>query len=428
MHGWLLRTMPPICSRRREENKVKITCNGFAILALLFVAICFPAIGNAAETCSFCRKTITGSYTTYSVPGENPLLVCTQCNQSLNRCELCGVPTKNKAIKTGNVLCSRCISHAKRCSICNQLIKGTYSVYQRAGESDIAICQNCIQTKPRCSACNRPYLQRDLRAYGNDLWCTECLEKTKICNLCNIPINDKIYTLEYHKGQWCGFCFERSEKCSFCSRPMKTAAAHVLDGRQLCADCYHSSISGTEAVNSIAHQIAPLYEEILGLPVTLPPIRVVLMEELTAVRNSLPTAEGKSPTRRLGKPSPSPVLKELGLFSAQGRKKQILILDTQPEDIMWETIAHELAHAWQFEHFPHCTDPVLVEGFAQWMAEKICYRTHHRTGLQNLHNRDDEYGHAYRTVSNIEILKGERAVIEALSTNSVPDLTKSAAK
>lgn len=400
----------------RVRSVRPLLCFAAAIVWLLL-----PMTGAAAgERCGLCRRELGGTYTSYTPHGGGAeLRVCEDCDLAKPRCAVCNIPTNERAEGGRPVLCRHCTQEAQWCAVCGGLIRGRYAEYRQKDGTARKVCDACEKAMPRCVSCRVPHAPADLqRVKDGKLWCADCLARAERCNLCNGPLTGLVYTLDNHEGKWCAACFTERPRCDICMAPMEKPAARIVDGRKMCSECFGSAVRGTNAMRDIAEQVMPVIRDITGGDVNLPPVRAVGREELEAAfaETRHPGGDVKLPGGVAG-----PLVKELGAFRARGPEREILILDILPEDLAWETIAHEMAHAWQNQHYPRCDDAVLAEGFAQWVSEGVCYRAWHRRGLEKLRTREDFYGQAFRAIQQIETRDGLDGILAALERNELPD-------
>lgn len=375
-----------------------------------FVVVAVPV--HASPTCGLCRRGIQGEYLVYSQPNGGKLSVCQACQRSARTCALCKIPHR----ETGT-LCAQCQRTARSCDVCRQVLVGDYRDYRLPGGQPHRVCVSCVRGAATCHACSVPHAPNQLKNFPDGTsWCTDCARRARMCEGCRSPIQGTFFTVQFQPGHWCAGCFHTHEKCHFCGRPMDATGAHLPDGRQVCRACFSTSVEGQARVRQIAGKIRPLMQQILGKPLTPVPVRVVDTHELQRVYRGGTRPDGATNTST----APQSVVSELGVFRIEGGVREILILDALPEDMAWETIAHEMAHAWQAEHYPDCTEFDLVEGFAQWVAEKVCDHMGRRSGLEKLRHRQDAYGRAYRIVAAIEQNHGVGGIHRALRQNRIP--------
>ncbi len=194
----------------------------------------------------------------------------------------------------------------------------------------------------------------------------------------------------------------------------RARAAHA--GYGMCRNCAERALFGSETFVVISRQIRPFLENLLSRPLEMPSVEAVTLGQL---KQAMALAS-EDESHGFLSPIVPEVAHELGLFIASGSSRRVLILDGLPTDSAWETIAHELAHAWQFQHYPQATDPLIVEGFAQWVAAEICRQTDKRSGLERLYRRGDDYGFGLRLIDRVEAELGRGAVLKVLNDNAFP--------
>ena len=98
----------------------------------------------------------------------------------------------------------------------------------------------------------------------------------------------------------------------------------------------------------------------------------------------------------------------LGFFvRAQGRSA-IYVERALPRGLLLGTFAHELGHAWQATQAPDLRDPLLCEGFAEWVAHSVLSASGLRAMAARAARRDDLYGRGLRHYLQIELHRGRR--------------------
>jgi hypothetical protein len=84
-----------------------------------------------------------------------------------------------------------------------------------------------------------------------------------------------------------------------------------------------------------------------------------------------------------------------------------------PEDKFTEVAAHELAHDWMEENFPEVKDPVVVEGWAEYVSSLVnSFFGNEYLNEQKKYNGDPVYGKGYSLISAIAGGRGLPGVIE----------------
>jgi len=105
---------------------------------------------------------------------------------------------------------------------------------------------------------------------------------------------------------------------------------------------------------------------------------------------------------------------ELGLYRYKDGKSEIFLLYGLPPELLYETAAHEYAHAWQTENAVHPNQsPQIQEGFAQWVAAQILKVKGYTQTLAKLEKRTDHpYGTGYQLFKRIHDNAGRNDVLE----------------
>lgn len=93
---------------------------------------------------------------------------------------------------------------------------------------------------------------------------------------------------------------------------------------------------------------------------------------------------------------------ELGRFTDAAAGGRIQIRRHLPSDLAYETLAHELGHAWVAAHGRGGMPLLEEEGFCQWVSAKLLTARgmHRRRAL--LEARDDAFGRAYQAWRALE--------------------------
>jgi hypothetical protein len=103
----------------------------------------------------------------------------------------------------------------------------------------------------------------------------------------------------------------------------------------------------------------------------------------------------------------------LGFFVRENQATTIYVEMGLPRPLLLGTLAHELAHAWQVELAPSVTDPLLREGFAEWVAHHVLVAGGYRPVAARVTRRDDVYGRGLRHFMALERVGGRQRVMAA---------------
>lgn len=101
----------------------------------------------------------------------------------------------------------------------------------------------------------------------------------------------------------------------------------------------------------------------------------------------------------------------MGLFLRKGRRRLMAILSGLPQALFIQTVAHEWAHAWHGENCPLLEDPMMREGFAEWVAYRTLLALGAARQAARMLNRDGLYGEGLRRVLRLEEQYGIRGVL-----------------
>ena len=84
-------------------------------LGVLFSVLWISAAQGDAKNCGVCEGILEGRYMTYQTDGRADLAVCSKCEVSATRCQLCRVPLSRRGHAGGEALCHSCARDAIRC-------------------------------------------------------------------------------------------------------------------------------------------------------------------------------------------------------------------------------------------------------------------------------------------------------------------------
>jgi hypothetical protein len=82
-----------------------------------------------------------------------------------------------------------------------------------------------------------------------------------------------------------------------------------------------------------------------------------------------------------------------------------------PQILLIQTVAHEWAHAWQGENCPLLRDPLVREGFAEWVAYKTLQRMGASKKMALMEQQDGPYGQGLRKMLELERRGGLSGVL-----------------
>jgi hypothetical protein len=243
------------------------------------------------------------------------------------------------------------------CQLCGQAITQGGKLYQHPAwtkRQQLRVCAECQASKPRCRECGLP--MADEMPGGV---CPTCLQQQGVCRACDI-----------------------------CGAPVTDQRWQLSDGRISCADCHASAVYTPAAATALFRQVQA-FAETLGLTLNIPTGLALADRRQLAeiIQEQLPAAspgDGLDPRRTLG------------LYARRGLKRGIYIQSGLPRNLLLQITAHEFAHAWQGENCPLLDNPLVREGFAEWLAYSLLGSLELSKEQRQMTKRSDLYGDGLR--------------------------------
>lgn len=293
------------------------------------------------------------------------------------------------------------LSGELRCSICGALIPDQAKYFRVKGSQEV-FCEKCFSEAPKCSVCKLPTAPADIDPDTGA--CSRCLAKLPRCKACGRPIVGLAYTFPSAKGVFCAACRSNRPACAICGVPVGEHYWSYPDGRIVCSECGDRAVLDIGAIHRIMQDARQIVERRLGLVVRHP--YTVTVEQLSGV---FPADQDN---RIQAPPGESQLYgNELGKYRRAGDRSEIFLLVGLPPELLYETAAHEYAHAWQAENSPVDLPPELREGFAQWIAAEVLRAKGYRSALEKLEARSDfPYGTGYQRLKRFQ----QRTILDLL--------------
>lgn len=359
----------------------------FTVFMLLIII--GSGVSRAVDRCEICRKELTGQYYTYEKDGHS-IKICQECVNVLGRCKMCGIPVRNTRKNDPNVLCRTCKLNAKKCSICGSTIIGRYY----SDNKNHFYCETCYAEADRCALCKNILHPGEWSYTDGKKICNTCLRDRPRCKACGKIISSKYSQYTGFDGTFCPDCVQNSPTCISCMCPCGPDPVRLANGNAICRDCYASAIQSKRQLESIVSEVARYMERNLLMRIETP-IDFKMVDFVDYSKNS-----GQ--------------YRESGRFIRIGNDYSIKILTGLSRPLCIETVAHELAHAWQAENCPFLPSDELIEGFAQWVAGKTLAGFGHHELIKRLDSRVDVYGRGFRRINEMEKSKGFSGVFREL--------------
>lgn len=372
---------------------------------IVFLILLLAGPAALAVDCDFCGKAVSGRYMTYSKPGVR-IQLCRSCERHSAYCDACKIPMRasERVLIQGEKLCRACSAKAMHCGVCRKRITGHYV---RDHDSQQVFCRQCYDRSPKCAHCQRPFQRTSLDRYG---LCTDCNAKLPACRACGKPVIGDRYSFKFEDGAFCEDCIQNRPSCYACGVPVGNRYFTFPDGRAMCAECNGRGILKRDEAEKVLQEAQRVMKQRLGMEIHTP--FELVLEALNA-KGQVAASLAKM-TEGNGSPLGGA---ELGLFRRQGNDFTIYLLYGMPEEIMLETAAHELTHAWQAENCPDDQSDRIREGFPQWVAAQVLRVKGHGKTFAKLEGRSDHpYGTGYQFMKGIAKRYGTRGLVKRVKT------------
>ncbi|HEX9069126.1 MAG TPA: hypothetical protein VF807_10175, partial [Ktedonobacterales bacterium] len=226
--------------------------------------------------------------------------------------------------------------------------------------------------------------------------CHACERDVTHCVACAQPVLGTVYTLADPvtgvSRSFCAECMETRQRCDLCLAPVVSSASPIKDGQWRCATCAHEMVLDPRHVAEVYSEALGWFELLLGAGLaTLPELRI-------SGRNALEEVRARHEAGSVGAPSAH----TLGFYVRDGLSSTIYVRYGLPASLLLGTLAHELGHAWEAERARGLRDPVLIEGFAEWVAYHVLLAAGQRDAAIRATRREDHYGEGLRACLKLE--------------------------
>ena len=179
-------------------------------------------------------------------------------------------------------------------------------------------------------------------------------------------------------------------------------ANHVRlpDGRRICAHCHQTAVYDPARAQALFERVAHVVTAQLHLGLNVgTDFTLVDHQHLQRLATEASHALHDDPA------------KVVGLFVRKGRKRVMYILSGLPQILLIQTTAHEWAHAWQGENCPLLQNPLVREGFAEWVAYKTLQTIGAVKKMALMEQQDGLYGEGLRNMLELERRGGMSGVL-----------------
>jgi hypothetical protein len=232
--------------------------------------------------------------------------------------------------------------------------------------------------------------------------CVTCAESLHFCLACGQVIDRGFFEVD-GVGPYCENCIHNRPPCDVCGAPLTDQHWQLSDGRLSCVYCHATAVYSPADASVLYEEMKSIVAQTLGLTLNIP-TGLGLVD-----RNQLAEIIVKQSN---GQQSLDPE-KTLGVYARRGIRRGIYVQSGLPRTLLLQIIAHEYAHAWQGENTPLLREPIIHEGFAEWVAYKVM--GHYRLTRQQvrMQSRLDVYGQGLKWALGVEANQGITGLIEA---------------
>jgi len=199
----------------------------------------------------------------------------------------------------------------------------------------------------------------------------------------------------------CRRCQETAPRCDVCGVPMGPNHVRLPDGRRTCARCHQTAVYDPARAQALFEHAARVVTDQLWLGLNVgTDFALVDHQHLQRLAEEVFSTPHDDPD------------KVVGLFVRKGRKRVMYLLSGLPQILLTQTVAHEWAHAWQGENCPLLQDPLVREGFAEWVAYKTLQVMGAVKKMALMEQQDGLYGEGLREMLELERRDGVSSVID----------------
>ena len=238
-------------------------------------------------------------------------------------------------------------------------------------------------------------LEAAKRKHRDELYEQRIASRSVICSYCSLHATTKVYT-SYGNIFACSPCAgeiaAKWRRCFVCKEKAVLPRNEVEKGVYLCDYCLKDKVSPSN--------FERIYLE------TVRDVESILHGSISCKAELIPCSFGEMQEQLKDKSAT-----ELGLYTCEtfhvtdGESERleehcsIRFVKILPEDLMRDTLAHEIAHHWLHHNVSAGRTSTQEEGFCEWVAYSVCKKR----DLQNvvgghLDNEDPVYGLGFREI------------------------------
>lgn len=294
---------------------------------------------------------------------------------------------------------AREVQAVPECAVCGEAI--TEDIFQTRGKS-------YHSDHFRCAQCNRP-ITGSYSEFGGKNYHNDCFKNHVAlrCALCEDVIHGE-YLEDFWGNSYCYRHDKDAPVCDSCGRFIsdRTTQGGVRydDGRYICNVCRPESITDIDDILDLVHEVAEQMGT-FGMKVDYNGIKIHLV--------------GRDRMQRLsGHHSPglrgfTDYREDFRVFGkSKNRRMDLYLLYGMPRMELISTIAHELAHVWQFNRGAFRNESAWAEGSCNYASYLVLaqYPGRESSFFRTSLTRDEDkiYGDGFRRVKTLAEAEGRR--------------------
>ncbi len=314
-------------------------------------------------------------------------------------------------------------AETRYCHLCGKQIFGRYFQYTNG----LIVCESCEQTAPRCARCHAPTSATGASVSRRGvLLCARCNREVFHCDSCDEPILGAWFSFQEvittpAQRRYCTDCVNTRPRCDLCHAPTGAGTVTLSDGQFRCALCASDLVIGEPAIRLVYTEALRQLERFVDQPLRrAPPLQVVSRRSMGEARREFLHEAGRLDAIAGEEGATSRHV--LGFFVRSQGKPVIYVEAGLTHGLLLGTLAHELGHAWQTEQLGAAAgkvDPLMSEGFAEWIAFHTLMARGMRTLANRARERQDIYGRGLERLLGIEQAKGRSVVILLARTGKI---------
>jgi len=277
------------------------------------------------------------------------------------------------------------------CDICNNVIYDEYWKVTDIGN----VCDNCIDSVQICTKCDS-FVKKGY-SYKGKVICEACFKGANICRCCGKPILGQTYlNKRYPYRYFCKDCSDKANRCDFCGSPVGETVFEYSDKRISCQLCNSTAIITIEQLVEIEKD-------------TLVWMKQKMDMDFQGIDYNMQLVDSNEIKKIFGIQDYEDKKRFTGIFRHFNNSNYIYIENGFPKNNVYNTLAHEMTHLWQFYNFPKQTSQLWIEGHAVWISYQICIDKNFQYDAKIEYDRIDKlYGLGFRKIRALENIHGSK--------------------